>query len=176
MAKRYKDEADLRKTSGKCKVAVVYQDASSIDLAVKLCKRLASEFEGELEFDFSWWGFRYLHGTPIAQQAAEAAAGADILVVSIGAPEALPVEIRTWFDRWIPQRKAVEGALVVVPAQDLTTQPASIGESFLRGAAERANMDFLSLPRSNVNPGPSEGDFDELLEQRRHLTGWGINE
>src|SRR5215469_18601593 len=66
-----------------CQVAMVYEDPATRDYAIQLCDSLSRKFQDDLEFEFTWWGFKYLSDPEIAQQASRAAAEADLIVVCV---------------------------------------------------------------------------------------------
>lgn len=137
---------------GVCAIVVLYEDNSSRDAAIHLCQSLERTFNEELSFEVTWCRFRYFNDSAVACEAAEAAAHADLILVSIQHDQDLPLEIKAWFERWLPNRDSSVGALVLLQT---ATQPqparcpVSPG-SYLYLLAQRANLDFLFL--SDVGP------------------------
>src|SRR5208283_5841519 len=99
---------------GRCRVVAVYGHPDGRMLAVRVCGNLAQRFKDDVAFEFSWWGFKYLKEPGIAHQAVRAATNADLIFISPGSTDELPWEVKAWFDLWLPQRKSLEGALVVL--------------------------------------------------------------
>src|SRR5208282_1481892 len=137
-------------TTKRCAIVSIYEDLGGRDLLLRLCDSLARKFKDDLEFQFDWWRFKYLADPEIAMEAAQSAAQADLILLSAQSPE-LPVEVQKWFERWLPNRAAADGALVLV-------RPSPKGASkslpaFLRRTARRARLDYLSLS----SPEPAAG-------------------
>src|SRR5437867_2197069 len=81
-------------SSDACIVAVLYEDVSARDRAIQVCDGLAQEFMKDLQFEITWWKFKYLSDPSIAQDAAQAASKADLILVSAHNVEAMPAEVK----------------------------------------------------------------------------------
>jgi hypothetical protein len=154
-------------TTKRCSVVSIYENVGDRDLLLKLCNSVARRFEDDLEFQFEWWRFKYLADPELAMEAARSAAQADLILLAAQSPE-LPVEVQTWFEGWLPNREAADGALVLV-------QPSSTGSSrsfplrsYLRRTAKRGRLDYLRLM--------FQPDFSALLDETDRPLHWGINE
>ena len=135
-----------------CSIVVIYEDAATRDRAVHLCNALAHRFSEELDFEFTWWRFKFLSEPEIARQAARAALEADLIVVSVHHEADLPLEVKAWFERWLSDQQPTEGALVVLHAPQEPVVP----DQYLRLVALRANLDYLPLSNCEVNLGKTE--------------------
>ena len=170
-----------------CTVAILYEDDPTRDLAIRVCERLVKSFYRDLEFDFTWWKFKYLVEPEIAYQAADAAAKADLILVSVRQTQSFPLEVMAWFERWLAARKSSEGALVSVhELPEPKRQPARQDE-YLRLVAKRAHLDYLSLSNSNLAQQSSDGGQPKIAvlpaaisegmgKDHHYSTGWGIND
>jgi hypothetical protein len=187
MASQSKERMDLGDRAEVCTATVVYDDAIACDLAIELCQRLARKFSGDLEFEFTWWGLKYLSDPEIASQAAQVAMKADLIIFSIHKLEALPLEIETWFERWIRQRAPGGGALVVLRQPKAERSWIPLEQSYFEALAQRASLDYvqLSLPGAEprlVDRPREEQVFSEMTgryqvpEHLYHSSGWGIDE
>ena len=170
------------KITNRCGVVSIYEDLGGRELLLQLCNSLAWKFKDDLEFQFGWWRFKYLADPEIAMEAAQSAAQADLILLAAPSSE-LPVEVQRWFEAWLPNREAADGALVLV-------QPSPEGASpslpdFLRRTAKRARLDYLLLssPGSTAGlAGTSAGYslfqpyLNELLIEDDQPVHWGINE
>ena len=166
-----------------CTVLIVYEDLPTRERAVSLCDALVRKFTPELDFEFTWWRFKFLSDAHIAHQAAQAALQADLILVSIHRAEDLPLEIKAWFERWLSDRHPSEGALVVLH----TSQDMTCADPYLRLVALRANLDYLPLTETQLN-GKEANPFRETLNMpaivqsermvapENNHTGWGIND
>jgi hypothetical protein len=166
-------------------VAVAYEDVATRDFALQLCDSLSQKFRNDLEFEFTWWGFKYLTEPEIAQQAAEAAAKADLIIVCVNRAGNFPAEVEQWFKEWSSERLLTEGALVVVEASGDAAEALASQHEALRSLAQRANLDYLAIPLPNRTPPSNElkklpetsGETDfNWFGERFHSSGWGINE
>jgi hypothetical protein len=162
-------------------VLVIYEDAPTRDRAVRLCDALVSKFSPDLEFEFTWWRFKFLSDPDLALQAAQAALEADLILVSVQRTEDLPLEVKAWFERWLSDRQPSEGALVVLHTPDEAILP----DQYLRLVALRANLDYLPLTDSQLSTDqgriPETLNLPAILEGRsnnheNNHTGWGIND
>lgn len=86
-----------------------------------------------------------MRNTTAASQAAERAAGADLIVFAMTGSGDLPQEIKLWIEEWLGKRTAHEGALVgLVETESGPCPIACLKEIYLRHVAHRAGMDYLS--------------------------------
>lgn len=127
----------------KC-VVVVYEAPPIRERAVRFCERLALE-QKSADMDLDWWSFTLLSHPPMAQNAAEKAAGADVVVFAMEARGDLPEEIKLWIEKWLNKRGEREGALVgLLDREEGLHDTPTFREIYLRHAARRAGMDYLS--------------------------------
>ena len=170
-----------------CDSLVLYEDTPTRDLALRLCGALSEKFKPGLEFQFHWFGFKYLYVPEIAHQAAQAALDSNLIFVSTHRMETLPFEVIAWLELWLPKRTYDDGALVVLQNSSDSRTSVPWQEAYLHSLAQRARLDYLpdSVPR------PAEGFLDRLREDKvvpdafpaiqasthqYHSSGWGINE
>ena len=170
-----------------CAVTVIYEDAPSRDLALRLLDGLIKKFDQDLKFQSTWWGFKYLTDPEIAQEAGQAAAQSDLVLVAVHGAEDFPFEVTAWFDDWLPKRSPSAGALVLLQASGELKAPLPSQDRYLRSLAQRSSLEYLSL----FDPASSTVSSDRLREDRvvpeaaameqaprpqPHSTGWGIND
>jgi hypothetical protein len=182
MATHDRQLKEVRGIAGVCDVMVVYEDADALDAALNVCKRLVTQFEGDIEFHFTWWGFKFFKDPAISNQAAELAIQTDLIVFSSNEAE-VPASVKAWFEAWIPQRQPTEGALVVLPTRSSAGAAEEKHPTFLEAIARRANMDFLALRRASTVPAPDQFGSSQYLNpdfreppDRHRPAEWGINE
>jgi hypothetical protein len=172
----------------RCEVAVVYDDVASRVRAIHLSENLASRFEGDLDFNFTWWNVRFLKDPQISSLAEEAVAEADLVLFSISqAAEPAPA-LKDWIKRWLSRRQSDEGALAVLLDQSTASKDQITPlESYLRKVAEGGHMDFLprmmpaaTATSSRHSPRDPRTDKKSLGDNPRPLSQenshWGINE
>ncbi len=101
------------------------------------------ELGGDIKVEKNGWSVESLRSNEASQEAAAAAARADIILVAV--ESAVPMElIKEWVLRWEKKREAETGLLVFIPADDAEFTPL---EEFLYEVAVTAHMDFLSRRR-----------------------------
>ena len=128
-------------------VVTVYQDPLTRYWATELWERV-----GQLihcgEVCRKSWKISDLRQAAIFPDAVQAAAEADVLVISVRDAEELPAFLYVWIDGWMPRRAGRAGALVALigmPAQpDKQCDHAS---QYLKAVARRTGLDFLPRER-----------------------------
>jgi hypothetical protein len=149
-----------------CVVVSIYEDLGGRDLLLQLCNSLVWKFKDEVDFKVDWWRFKYLADPEIATEAAQKASQAALILLAPQSP-VLPVYVQGWFEGWLQNREAAEGALVLVqPAPNGALQSLPL-RSYLRLTAQRAGLDYFSL---------SQPDLIELPADDDRPMHWGINE
>ena len=175
--------------SGKCAAVILYEDVPTRDSALQLCDGLTKHFTTDLEFEFTWWKLSYLSEPEIARQAAQAAAVADLILISIQPGRDFSADFKTWFEDWLGKRNRPEGALGVLRMSARANNPISAyaQDAFLRLVAQRAKMDYLPFSgsersglstdrlREDLNA-PDMSGSDQTPKHQSHSSGWGINE
>ena len=167
-----------------CQVVILYTDASAHGDAMEYCGRLVAQLGNEPAFAFHCCKFQELADPMLAQQAAEAAARADILLIATHGDD-LPPAVRQWLDLCYRLRTESEGALALLLAEPVNAfAPLDQLMTRLEIAARRLKMDFLPLVP------PSAQSIIQRLRQPAHtiipflqdvLNGpppnhWGLNE
>jgi len=171
--------------TGVCAIVVLYEDNSSRDAAIRLCNTLEKIFDAELDFEITWCRFKYFSDPAVASEAAEIAGQSDLIIVSIQRAQDLPLEVKAWFERWLPDRESNDGALVLLQTSEEAPSPQNLQCSYLYLLAQRANLDYLSL--SNAGPSTSAERIPENLSlsqpleldstrSSQHYPRFGINE
>jgi hypothetical protein len=174
-----------------CAIVVLYEDNSSRAAAIRLCNSLEKIFHTELDFEITWCRFKYVNDPAVAAEAAPIAAHADLIIVAIQRADDLPLEVKAWFECWLPHRNS-EGALVLLQSSE--NSGSTISQTpYLYLLAQRANLDFISLSDSNTfstehlsNPNELPKDFPSPTRCREgqgegsvrseHYSRFGINE
>jgi hypothetical protein len=166
----------------KC-VVVVYEAPPIRERAVRFCERLAVE-QKSTEMDMDWWSFTLLSHPTMAHNAVEKAASADVVVFAMEARGDLPEEIKLWIEKWLNKRGEREGALVgLLGGGDGIQDAPTFREIYLRHAARRAGMDYLShaaptlrraIPNSidsfSERAGQMTSVLDSILQKPPHFS------
>ncbi len=170
-----------------CSVMVLYEDLPARALAIQLHDRLIPRFRGEIEFGFNWWRFDYLADPEIAREAASCALRADLLLVSLHQLDDVSLTVKSWFETWLRNRPAGEGALAVVRVSPAVGEPIPHDDTYLRLAAGRAHLDYLPLAVSPSAPRdidrlredmvlPATASLEESPNPQYQASDWGLNE
>jgi hypothetical protein len=152
-----------------CAITVVYEDTDARQRALGLSHHLVQAFWAEIDFEFSWWRFRFLHDSAIGEAAAQAAAEAHVVVFSASSSEEPSAPIQNWIESWVPRRTPGEGVLLVLtPHTDDTQIVGAPIYNYLRSVARRAQMDCL--PHLTPDPWGANPQSLDQIETRAHET------
>ena len=169
---------------------VLYEDHATRDHAMEVCDRLVHKFWADVEFEFSWWRFDFLHDSALASDAVRLAARSELILLAAHAGRELPSPVKGWIESWLPIRKPGFGVLVAMIGTEADRlKGLSPIHVYLREAAQRAYMDYL--PQVIDGP-PSKFDvsietiskraekvttlLDNILHRPPTPMRWGINE
>ncbi|HXT13275.1 MAG TPA: hypothetical protein VN873_17085 [Candidatus Angelobacter sp.] len=139
----FSQQSEANGSDTRC-VAVVYESSVLRDRAVGFCERLAEGQKFSM-VEINWWSFPLLAQPLAGADAAQKAASADVMVFAMEARGDLPNEIKFWVERWLNKRGEREGALIaLLNHEERPYCVATFREIYLRHAARRAGMDYLS--------------------------------
>jgi hypothetical protein len=128
-------------------IVTVYQDALTRYWATELWDRVG-QLIGDGGVCTQSWKIGDLKLALALAKAVQAAAVADVLVISVRDAAELPLLLRVWIDAWMPVRAGRPGALVALiglPAQPDTQSGHAY--QYLQAVARRAGLDFLPRER-----------------------------
>jgi hypothetical protein len=163
----------------KQRVVVVYETPAARARAMECCSDLSGQQSPEAEPEIDWYSFALLLEAAPANDAADKAATADLIIFAVTAAGDLPGEVKLWIERWLNKRSDREGAIVGL----LTDRPAnpsdvaSLKEIYLRHTAHRAGMDYLThatptacraIPNSLDSFSQRAGQMTSVLDQILH--------
>jgi hypothetical protein len=123
---------------------VIYEDGPTGRRAKLFCDKLVRELENECAFSLELWSFQILAIPEFRESAADAAAKADLVVLSLHGEAGLPPRVREWIEIW--SRQILDSgppliALVDNPAMRDSRNASTL--AYLRGVAERIGVDFF---------------------------------
>jgi hypothetical protein len=163
----------------KQRVVVVYETPSARERAIECCSDLPGQQSSVSGPQIDCYSFVHLLEVAHANDAADKAATADLIIFAVTAAGDLPGEVKLWIERWLNQRSEREGAIVGL----LTDRPAhpsdiaSLKEIYLRHTAHRAGLDYLShvtltacraMPDSLDSFSQRAGQITSVLDQILH--------
>ena len=171
-------------------LVVAYEDTDTHNRALHLYDNVARQLLDDYDFQCSWWKFDQLSDERLRQEAADAAADANMVILSIRAHTDLPLPHKLWLDDWISRRRSGKAALVVMIAG--TSNPerdAAPVIAYLQNAARKGRMDFFThafeVPtqlriveremRPVQKPIPA-AILQGILHHSSPVQRWGINE
>jgi len=128
-------------------VVVVYQDPLTRFWAADLWDRVGQLIESA-DISRKFWKLSDLASAAAFADAVEAAAVADVLVISIRDGGGLPLLLHDWIDAWMPRRGGRAGALVAligIPARPDSHSGRT--QEHLQAIARQAGLDFLPRER-----------------------------
>ncbi len=135
-------------------IAGVDQDPLTRGWALQTCAH-AARLVPNAPVHTTWWKIPLLEAPQIFEMAVQAAARADVICVSLQPAEQLPSALSRWFDTWLAQRSANEGALLALVGASPQARP-HLGSTmeYLRAVAERGRLAFS--PQEMKMPGMDE--------------------
>jgi len=171
-------------------LVVAYEDATTRNRAMQLYDHLAQQLLDDYDFQCSWWKLDHLSNPGICEQAADAAAEANMVIVSVRGDHGLPTVFNRWLEGWLSRRGDQKSALVVLLGDK--GQPGDQSrrlQSQLQQVARQARMDFFAHAYDLPEPGapysaesfPQRAQtvppvLEEFLEPPAYMPRWGINE
>jgi hypothetical protein len=144
------------------RIIVIYETPAAREHAIRSSHELAGTPCAEAGFEVEWWSFDSFSDAAFAGQAADKAAVSDLLIFAIVQGGDLAQDVKLWLEKWIWKRSEREGAVVGLVLLDPQSSPgelACLKEVYLRHAAHRAGMDYLSyVPPALVRTMPDSLD------------------
>jgi hypothetical protein len=171
-------------------LVVAYEDTTTRNRAMQLYDHLAQQLLDDYDFQVSWWKLDHLDNPRLCEQAADAAAVANMVVVSLRGDQQMPVILNRWLQGWLSRKDHQKSALVVLlGAKGQPTDEARRMQSHLQQAARQAKMDFFAhayeldelekayTPESVARRAHTVTPvLEEILQQPTSYPRWGINE
>jgi hypothetical protein len=126
-------------------VVILYEDVPAGRRAKRLYDKLNHELEDECDFNLKLWNFQVLGIPEFGESAMEAAAQADLVILSLHGKAGLPAEIKQWIETWTGQIIDRTPALVAVvdkPSARAGTAASTL--AYLSSVANRTGIDFFA--------------------------------
>ena len=123
---------------------IIYQDISAGRRAKHLYDWVIQELAGAYNPSLELWSFQVLALPEIGNLAAQAAAQADFVILSMRGKAPLSVQTRDWIERWSGRIYEYKPALVALFDQPKRWhRPAASTVPYLRSVADSAGINFL---------------------------------
>ncbi len=126
----------------KSKVVVIYEDGPTGRRAKHFYDKLIHELEDESAFSLELWSFQVLAIPELRESAAESAAQADFVILSLHEKAELSVDVREWIETW---SKLIIGKGPALIALVDTTRGGTNDSAlaYLKSVAKRTEVDFF---------------------------------
>jgi hypothetical protein len=129
----------------KFNVVILYEDGHTGKRAKHFYDNVIRQLEDECDFNLELWNFQMIAIPEIADSTAQAAAQADLVIVSLHGKVELPDEIRNWIEEWprlIVDRDPALVALLDKPQKRRGTAASTL--AYLRSVADRYGVSFFA--------------------------------
>jgi hypothetical protein len=124
-------------------VVIIYEDSKAGRRAKHFYDKAIQELGDECDFRLELWSFQVLALTEIGNSAAQAAAQADFVILSMHGREQLSVQTRDWIVRWSELIADCKPALVaLLDRRSIRHVTAAATLDYLRKIADRKNISF----------------------------------
>ncbi len=123
-------------------VSAVCEDASASVRTEEYCRGLASDLGRNCELDKEIWLFNFLDMPGLRTVAADEAALAHLVIISVHHAEILPEGVKGWIELWLKKRKD-RNAVLLVLFDPVYRGISSSTVGYLREVAERGHVEFL---------------------------------
>ena len=173
------EKTELRPGKAASPVLVLFATDTSRGHAVGFCDELVTRFWADHGFDITWYSFSDLMNSAANETAARKALEAEMIIFAIDADDQFPIETKSWIESWIGRRHDREGALVGLLDCGKPGSPTTEKHVYLRNAAHRAGMDYLTQVPQTISRGIPDSlesysaraehvssVLDEILHQR----------
>ena len=161
------------------KVVIAHESPLAAVRAEEMRERLATRFQHSINIESIGWDFELLSCPQICEEAAVAAASADMVIISADGAIELPRPVKAWIESWLPRKCNAQSSLVALLNEEyeIFGEPPLVG-AYLREIAGKAGMDFF------CNIGDRQQHFavrqpqlfavGDGLAERFRLTGMGF--
>jgi hypothetical protein len=126
-------------------VVILYQNSAAGRRAKHFYDKLVRAFDGACDFSLELWNFKLIAIPEIRESTAQAAAHADLVILSLYANSGLPAELKVWIEGWprlIIHRDPARVALVA--KSKLRCGATASILSYLRSVADRYGVSFFA--------------------------------
>jgi hypothetical protein len=130
-------------------IVIVYNNMRAALRAALMVERLGKKFHGKMEPRLQPLPLEHLHDSAKFDRALSDASGADMIIVSLSGPGALPTALQQWITDCTAQKREGDSAVVaLLGTMDETEAPDSDRLQFLKKATRGRGRDFFA-PQSD---------------------------
>lgn len=158
-----------------CSVMAIYDTELMRTRAIAAQHYLLERCRENVDLEFLWWRTAFFADPLLARQAAHDARECDCLLLCLEQDPAASPALEAWFESWIVQRAAREGAMVDFPSS--AARPSSPArEEFLQDLCRRGGLEWLVVqPRDSARSDSARFQWNTLVE-RPPYPHFGLNE
>jgi hypothetical protein len=169
-------------------LVVAYEDRQTRSRALHLYDHLAQQLLDDYDFKCAWWKFDHLADIALREHAADDAADANMIVLSLRAEKEIPAACKAWIEAWLPRRDHRKSALVALIAGDEKADTSRL-VTYLQSVARLGHLDLfthffglneppgsLSIAAVQERASTMTPVLDEILQRQIPAPRWGINE
>jgi len=166
---------------------LVYEDLTTGLRAKAVFDHLRTQVDAGVDPRVELWRFDLLESPDVRQEAAQAAADADLLLLSAHDGASLSPAVRHWLDEWLGRRENRPCLLVLSLDRGAAASPGTRQcLADLQGLAEQGGLDFL--PHFTEEPqagwdldrqgpaGRAPDSSDDAVRHHETPSRWGLNE
>lgn len=128
---------------------LLYEDSRLGDRAWDFYEKLTHQFEDDFDFRHLMWSFSVLGDPKTLRLAADSAADAHLVILSLSGRTELPAVIRNWVARWVRLVKH-KSALVTLLDPKAKAGPRAATLAYLREMLEANGIEFFPQSTSTI--------------------------
>ena len=130
-------------------ISTVHEDAATGARAEEFCQMLAKSLVRTPEISKELWLLPELRTPQLRAIAAQEAAAADLVIISVHHAESLPREVDRWIDLWLKQ-KGRRPTVLLALFDALYLGTSSPMQTVLEGVARKGNLEFLACAEEKL--------------------------
>ncbi len=124
-------------------VSATYEDRATGDRVNDFCQSLSSDLGQRCEIIRGMWPESELRLPQLRSIAADDAARADLIIISVHPAESLSDDMKGWVEQWLG-RKDSRAAVLLALFDPVSRGVSSSIETFLHQVAKRGSMEFVA--------------------------------
>ena len=127
------------------RVVAVYEDFATCARVNESCRSLARDLDHDCELIKQAWLVNLLRLPQLRAIAAQEAASAELIIVSLHEAESPPDEVKGWIDLWLQEAPPRPSVLLVLADVVYHEEDRAL-PTYLEGVAKRGNMELVVQP------------------------------
>jgi len=125
-------------------VSAAYEDRATEGRVNDFCQSLSRDLGQQCEIGRGMWPASELRLPQLRSIAADDAARADLIIISVHPAESLSDEMKGWVDQWL-KRKDRRAAVLLALFDPVSRGVSSAMAAYLQAVARRGSMEFVAL-------------------------------